>query len=323
MATIVDELEQYRRDLTGFCYRMLGSGADAEDAVQETLLKAWRSADRFEGRSSTRTWLYRIATNVGLDARRAASRRIRPVDLGPPSAPDESNLGPFDIDRPWLGPLPDALADPADAAVARDSLRLALVAALQLLPPKQRAALVLCEVLGWRAAEVAELLDTTTTSVNSALQRARAALGDAIEPPPAEPDDPELLARYMAAFSAYDLDALAAMLADDVVQSMPPWSMWLRGAPDVTAWMVLPGPSGCRGSRCVPTRANGRPAFAQYRIDPDGGFKAFAIVVLDVAGGSVCEITSFQDVTAIFPLFGLPLRVDAPDGELGVGRSPG
>ncbi|MGH3266576.1 MAG: RNA polymerase subunit sigma-70, partial [Trebonia sp.] len=253
MTATSDDLESYRRELTGYCYRMLGSGSEAEDAVQETMLRAWRSADGFEGRSSVRSWLFRIATNVCVDMHRGVQRRARPMELGPSSAPDEALLGPVLAENLWVSPVSDARvlpigADPAEIAAARDTIRLAFVTALQHLPARQRAVLILCEVLRWHATEVAELLDTSVAAVNSALQRARATL--AAVPPEARPldvddDNAELLARYVEAFEHYDIDRFVALLHDDAVQSMPPFAMWIQGAAEIGRFMVQPGPSEC------------------------------------------------------------------------------
>ncbi len=305
-------LEAYRGELTGYCYRMLGSAFEAEDAVQDTMIRAWRGLDRFEGRSTFRSWLYRIATNVCLDMLGSAQRRARPMDLGPAGTPASEPGEPLP-DSAWLGPVPDARvtvagSDPAEVAVARESIRLAFVAALQHLPARQRAVLILREVLAWSAAEVAELLDTSVASVNSALQRARAALadsdraGDTLKP--MDPDQAQLLDRYVKAFEGYDMDALAALLHEDVVLNMPPLALWLRGPADIRAWMEGTG-SGCRGSRLVPTVANGMPAFGQYR--PTG---PWALIVLDVSAGRIRTVTNFLDVERLFPLFGLPMRFE-------------
>ena len=309
----LDQLEQHRRELTGYCYRMLGSGSEADDAVQETLLRAWRAADRFEGRSSVRSWLYRIATNVCLDMLRGRQRRARPMDLGPASPPEESHLGPMRAEATWVTPVPDARvladhADPAEIAASRETIRLAFVTALQHLPARQRAALILCEVLRWQAAEAAELLDTTTAAVNSALQRARATLSDlgtdaretALDPPQSE-----LLSRYVDAFERYDIPALVSLLHEDAIQSMPPYDMWLEGAANIGRWFVGPG-AGCRGSRLVPTAANGCPAFGQYRVDPNGGHAPWALQVLEIEEGRISAYHAFLDTAALFPAFGLP-----------------
>ena len=235
------ELERHRRELTAHCYRMLGSPFEAEDAVQDTLLRAWRSLDRFEGRAALRSWLYRIATNVCLDMLQGRERRARPMDLGP-ARPHDGPIGEILPEVTWIEPVPDRLVvddgDPADVAEGRETIRLAFVAALQHLPPRQRAVLILCEVLRWKASEVAELLETSVASVNSALQRARATLEesdlDAAETKPSvEAADADLLARYVAAFEAYDMDALTALIREDATQSMPPFDLWLRGRDDI------------------------------------------------------------------------------------------
>jgi RNA polymerase sigma-70 factor, ECF subfamily len=310
--------EQYRTELTGYCYRMLGSSADAEDAVQDALVRAWRSWESFEGRSSVRSWLYRIATNVCLTMLDGRKRRARPMDFGGPGTPEPSSLGAPLPEVTWLEPVPDArvlpqAGDPADVAVSRESIRLAFVAALQHLPPRQRVVLILREVLQWRAAEVAELLDTTVASVNSALQRARATLNEndvESTTPVDEMDDAhrELLARYADAFERYDIEAMVALLHDDAVLSMPPFALWLRGPADIETWWVGPG-AHCRGSRLVPLTANGLPAFAQYRCAEEGGHAAWALQVVEVGGGRVVHLNSFLDVERLFPMFGLPLRL--------------
>ncbi len=311
-------LEQHRGELTAYCYRMLGSPFEAEDAVQETLIRAWRSYDRFEGRAALRSWLYRIATNVCLDMLDGKERRARPMDLGPAREPIESNLS-TQPEATWIQPIPTGLAperDPAEVAVVRETIRLAFVAALQHLPPRQRAALVLCEVLRWQATEVAELLDTSVASVNSALQRARATLAandvSASDPsPPLDESDRELLARYVEAFERYDIDALTALIQEDAAQSMPPYDLWLSGRDDIFEWWFGPG-IGCRGSRVIPTvAANGSPAFGQYKPSPEGGYEPWALQVLELSGGRIVELTFFLDTEALFPLFGLPLELDS------------
>jgi RNA polymerase sigma-70 factor, ECF subfamily len=307
------ELEQYRRELTAHCYRMLGSPFEAEDAVQETLLRAWRSLDRFEGRSALRSWLYRIATNVCLDMLQSRERRARPMDLGPAGEPVVENLHTPDV--PWLQPVPDSLVtDPAEAVASRETIRLAFVAALQHLPPRQRAVLVLCEVLRWKASEAAELLDTSVASVNSALQRARATL-EARELTPEssfEEPDRELLERYVQAFESYDFEALTSLIHEDATQSMPPYDLWLSGRDDIFTWWAGPGIT-CKGSRVIPvTNANGSPAFGQYRPNPVGeGYEPWALQVIELSGGRIGELTFFLDTETLFPLFGLPLRLDA------------
>jgi RNA polymerase sigma-70 factor, ECF subfamily len=313
------QLEQHRRELTAYCYRMLGSPFEAEDAVQETFLRAWRAFDRFQGRSALRSWLYRIATNVCLDMLNGRERRARPMDLGPSREPEAANLHTLP-EATWIQPIPDALvaaeADPADVAVARETIRLAFVAALQHLPPRQRAVLILCEVLRWKASEAAELLETSVASVNSALQRARATLeandvAETTTPASFDEADAELLARYVDAFERYDIDALTALIHEDATQSMPPYDLWLTGREDIFRWWVGPG-IGCRGSRVVPANAaNGAPAFGQYKPREDGdGYEPWALQVLEVADGKIVEFTFFLDTETVFPLFGLPLEYD-------------
>jgi len=314
------ELEQYRAELTAYCYRMLGSPFDAEDAVQDAFVRAWRSREKFEGRSAIRSWLYRIATNVCLDNLKGKERRARPMDLGPSREPIEANLNiPTEIS--WLEPIPLTLVaperDPADVAVANESIRLAFVAALQQLPAKQRAVLILREVLDWQATEVAELLDTSVASVNSALQRARATLAKSnaesgsLQPKPLSAADREMLERYVSAFEAYDVTRLTALIREDARQSMPPFDMWLRGRDDILAWWFGPG-IGCQGSRVIPAiSANGLPTFGQYKIDPEGGHAPWALMVLDLKDGLIDELTFFLDTPKLFPLFGLPLHLDA------------
>jgi RNA polymerase sigma-70 factor (ECF subfamily) len=312
-----EELEQHRPALTGYCYRMLGSGFEADDAVQETMIRALRAADGFEGRSSLKSWLYRIANNVCLDMLRGRSRRARPMEMGPSSPPEMSFLGPMLPEHTWVSPIPDGRvvqseADPAEVAAARESIRLAFVTALQHLPARQRAVLILCEVLRWRAAEVAELLDTSVPAVNSALQRARATLAavDAEARPQAlDGDQSELLARYVDAFERYDVDTLVNLLHDDAVQSMPPYAMWIRGADNIGRWFLGPG-IGCRGSRLLPTTANGCPAFGQYRVDPEGGYKPWALQVLEISGDRIAGFHAFLD-TDLFAAFGLPSHLPA------------
>ena len=308
----LDELENYRRELTGYCYRMLGSGFEADDAVQETMVRAWRAAASFEGRSSARSWLYRIATNVCIDMLRGRERRARPMELGPFSPPHESFLGPMLPEHAWVSPMADTRVlpedgDPAEIAAARESIRLAFVTALQHLPARQRAALILCEVLRWQATEVAELLETTVAAVNSALQRARATLATASvreRAPVIDADQRELLARYVDAFERYDVSTLVTLLHDDAVQSMPPYAMWIRGASEIGSWLLGPG-NGCRGSRLLPTAANGCPAFGQYRIDPEGGHQPWALQVLEISDGKISGFHAFLD-TNLFAAFGLP-----------------
>lgn len=314
----LERLEDYRAELTAYCYRMLGSAFEAEDAVQETLLRAWRGFERFEGRSAVRSWLYRIATNVCLDALRGRERRARPMDLGPATTAD-APLGDRLPEVTWLEPIPDGRVvptngDPAEVAEVRESVRLAFVAALQHLPPRQRAVLILREVLRWKADEVAELLETSVASVNSALQRARAALGSKDVPSAAtEPMDDEqqaLLARYVDAFERYDMDSLTSLLREDATWSMPPYALWLQTHDDIRAWCLGPG-IGCAGSRLVPTVANGTPAFGQYKPAPDGGYEPWSLQVVELSDGRIGGITFFLDTQRLFPLFGLPPRLDA------------
>jgi RNA polymerase sigma-70 factor, ECF subfamily len=313
-------LEAYRVELTAYCYRMLGSAFEAEDAVQDTMLRAWRSLDRFDGRAALRSWLYRIATNVCLDMLEGRKRRARPMDLGPAGEPDVANLRTL-AEATWIEPIPDNRVvpegDPADVTVARETVRLAFVAALQHLPPKQRAVLILCEVLRWKAAEVAELLDTSVAAVNSALQRARATLeASKVSVPTTAPSvneaDAELLARYVDAFERYDMQALTRLIHEDATQSMPPYDLWLSGRDDMLTWWFGPGIT-CSGSRMIQTvAANGSPAFGQYRPNPAGeGYEPWALQVVEIADGRVVELTFFLDTKRVFPLFGLPLEFDA------------
>jgi RNA polymerase sigma-70 factor (ECF subfamily) len=315
------ELERYRRELTGYCYRMLGSSFDADDAVQEVMVRAWRAVDRFDGRSSLRTWLYRIATNVCFDSTSGSRRRAMPMDLSPGASPPvEASLGTPLAETTWVGPVPDGrvmpeTADPAELAVARESVRLAFVAALQHLPPRQRAVLILREVLRWHADEVAELLGSTVASVNSALQRARATLASSrltdagAAPDPLDPEHEALLARYVEAFEAYDIEALVALLHEDATQSMPPWALWLHGPDDIGRWHLGPG-GGCRGSRLVPVAANGSRGFAQYKPGGAGRLVPWAIHLLEVRDGRISSITNFVG-SDHFRAFGLPPYLDA------------
>ncbi|GAA3031964.1 sigma-70 family RNA polymerase sigma factor [Streptomyces glomeratus] len=329
-ATVEDldvRLERHRTELTGYCYRMLGSSFEAEDAVQDTMVRAWRSYEKFEGRSSLRSWLYRIATNVCLDMLSAGNRRARPMDLTESTPLARAALSPRP-DSTWLEPMPDARVlpttdDPAEAAVAKESVRLAFMAALQQLPAKQRAVLILREVLAWRAGEVAELLGTSVASVNSALQRARATLAeraregaDAAVSDPLDAGQQQLLERYVAAFEGYDMAALTALLHEDAVMTMPPFDLWLRGTVDITGFMTTLG-SACAGSRLVPVAVNGLPGFAQYKPDPDtGGFTAWAVQVLETSDGRISGFHCFLDTKRWFPLFGLPLQLDGEAGQI-------
>ena len=312
-----DDLEQYRRELTGYCYRMLGSGFEAEDAVQETMVRAWRHLGDFEGRSSVRSWLYRIATNVCLDLLRGRQRRARPMELGPSAHTATAVLNTLP-EHAWVSPIPDARVlpedgDPAELAAARESIRLAFVAALQHLPARQRAVLILREVLRWQATEVAELLETTVASVNSALQRARATLAtcdlDGIRFDQVGAEQQELLAKYVDAFERYDIDRLVTLLHDDAVMSMPPYDLWLKGSAEVIQWLVGPG-APCRGSRLLATAGNGSAAFGQYRVDPKGGHEPWALQIIELSGDRIVGFHNFLD-PKLFTAFGLPAHLDA------------
>ena len=318
MTVAHQDLEAYRRELTGYCYRMLGSAFEADDAVQETMLRAWKNADSFEGRSSVRSWLYRIATNVWLDVLRGEKRRALPMDLGPSSPPVEALLRPWPAEDCWVTPIPDGKVlpehgDPAEIAAVRDSVRLAFVTALQHLPARQRAALILCEVLRLPATEAAQVLDSSVASVNSALQRARATLAelpDEQRPASVDQENAGLLARYVDAFCRYDMKALLTLIREDAVMTMPPFEMWVRGNADITAWMVEPTPSQCAGSVMLPVQANGVLGWGQYKPDPDGGYEPWALQVHEVSGGKLSRLTFFLDTPTLFPLFGLPPHVD-------------
>jgi RNA polymerase sigma-70 factor, ECF subfamily len=310
------EMEGHRRELTGYCYRMLGAGSEAEDAVQETFLRAWRGRDGFQRRATLRSWLYKIATNVCLDMPQRPQRRARPMDMVAVSTTDTAVLNELPEYR-WVQPIADGGvidtgADPAELAAQRETLRLAFVAALQTLPPRQRAVLILREVLHLQASEVAELLDTTIASVNSALQRARAAIdtrqieADELE---LDADDEALLAQYVSAFERYDIDELVSLLRDDAVSSMPPHDLWIQGPEEIGRWMLGPG-INCKGGRLLATRANGCPAFASYRIDPEGGHMAWSLQVLEIKGGKIVQIHNYLN-TELLPAFGLPLRLAA------------
>lgn len=313
-------LETYRPALTGHCYRMLGSVLDAEDAVQEAMLRAWKSLDRFKEQSSLKTWLYRIATNVCLDTLAATNRtRIRPLEASevPGTVRPDMEL-PQRSRETWVEPIPDRLALPADdahtpeeRAILKESIRLAFVAALQYLPPRQRAVLLLTQVLNWSAAETAEALDMSVAAVNSALQRARATLdtrNPSVVPRALSDEQQQLVARYVAAFEAYDVDALTKLLHEEATLSMPPYEMWLQGHASIATWLSSFG-LGCRGSVLVPVEAcGGTPAFAQYRRM---GEWPWALVMLDVAGDRITSMTSYLDVETLFPRFGLPMELEA------------
>ncbi len=311
-------LEQHRAELTAYAYRILGSPFEAEDAVQETFLRAWKSYDQFEGRSSLRSWLYRIATNVCLDMLTGKERRARPMDLVPPQSAATPLPEPL-AEGTWIVPVPDVRVmpsggDPAELAESRESIRLAFVAALQHLPPKQRAVLILREVLAWQASEVAELLETSVASVNSALQRARATLDatdveDTDASAPMDAQQRALLARYVEAFEQYDMDALTSLLHEDATWSMPPYDLWLRTHDDVREWCLGTG-IGCKDSRLIPTVANGSPAFGQYKPSSEGDLEPWSLQVLEISDGAIAGISFFLDTSRLFPLFGLPPRLD-------------
>jgi RNA polymerase sigma-70 factor (ECF subfamily) len=312
-------LETYRPALTGHCYRMLGSVLDAEDAVQEAMLRAWKSLDRFNQQSSLKTWLYRIATNVCLDTLNSTKRqRIRPV--GASETPDTVSL---DMELPkrsretWVEPIPDRLALPADdahtpeeRAILKESIRLAFVAALQYLPPRQRAVLLLTQVLNWSAAEAAETLEMSVPAVNSALQRARSTLdarNPAVVPRELDEEQQRLVHRDVAAVVADDRAARTKQLHEDATLSMPPFALWLRGIPSIADWLVTPWAMECKGSVLVPVEAaGGTPAFAQYRRM---GEWPWALILLDVAGDRITGMTSYLDVETLFPRLGLPMRL--------------
>jgi RNA polymerase sigma-70 factor, ECF subfamily len=311
------ELESHRRALTGYCYRMLGSGADAEDAVQETMVRAWRGAKRLKAQAALKSWLYRIANNVCLDMLQGSQRRAQPMDLGPSSAADAA-LGDGLPEHAWVQPVPDALvmpseSDPARVAEGRETLRLAFVAALQQLPPRQRAVLILREVLRWQASEVAELLETSVVSVNSALQRARATLEaldlDTSGPSSVGSEQQELLARYVEAFESYDIAALVSTLRDDATFSMPPFPLWLRGPEEVGRFMLGQG-IHCKGSRLLTTSANGGPAVGIYHPAGPGAYEPWAIVVLELSGGRIAGLHHFL-YPELFAQFGLPARLES------------
>jgi len=313
----MEDLEQYRRELTGYSYRMLGSGFEADDAVQETMVRAWRGIDGFEGRSALRSWLYRIATNVCLDMLRGRQRRALAMDLGPASTADAFR-GQTRPEHAWMSPIADSRVlpddgDPAELAATRETIRLAFVTALQHLPARQRAVLILREVLRWQASEVAELLDTTVQSVNSALQRARATManldGETARAQPVDGDQQALLDRYVDAFERYDMTSLVALLRDDVVMSMPPYDFWLQGPTEMTRWFLGTG-SKCRGSRLVATAANGHAAFGSYRPDGKGGHAPFALQVLEVSEGRIIGHHNFLDPN-LFAAFGLPEHLES------------
>lgn len=322
-AAIDLRLEAHRVELTGYCYRMLASAFDAEDAVQETMVRAWRALDRFdETKAPLRSWLYAIATNICLDMLRGAKRRARPMDLAPASRSGAALGAPLP-DHAWVQPIPDARVlppaadtDPAALTTQRETVRLAFVAALQHLPPRQRAVLILRDVLCWKATEVARLLDTTVASVNSALQRARTTLPAKDAEPPDLPLDQarqDLVARYVHAFERYDIDALVALLHEDATMSMPPFLWWLHGADEIRRALIgAQADRTCHEARLLLTTANGSPAFGQYQPDGDAGvLRPFALVVLDVSGSLITGTTSYLGAAPLFPLFGLPAQLDS------------
>jgi RNA polymerase sigma-70 factor (ECF subfamily) len=307
--------EPYRRELLAYCYRMLGSVHDAEDLVQETYLRAWKAYDRFEGRASLRTWLYRIATNACLTALEGRGRRPLPSGLGAPSADPEAELATAP-EVPWIEPVPDAmvgsgLADPATIVTTRQSIRLALITALQHLPSRQRAVLIMRDVLAWRAAEVAELLGTTTVAVNSMLQRARAQISElapaeetVTEPVSAE--QRQLLERYVAAFQNYDTTELVKLFTADVVWEMPPFSGWFEGPEAIAALNKTHCPATGPGDMVLlPAQANGGPAFGLYMRGDDGVHRPFQLHVVHMRGAAVDHVVAFFD-TSLFGMFGLP-----------------
>jgi RNA polymerase sigma-70 factor (ECF subfamily) len=310
--------DAYRRELTAHCYRMTGSIHDAEDLVQETYLRAWRAYAAFEGRSSVRTWLYRIATNVCLTALEGKDRRPLPTGLGTPAS-DPTEPVVASIEVPWLEPAPDPMladsTDPAAIVAERDSIRLAFVAALQHLPARQRAVLILRDVLRWRASEVAEALDTTEAAVNSALQRAHAQLAragvteDTVEED-LSPEQQQLLERYVKAFWDKDITAIVAMLTHDAVWEMPPYTAWYRGSTAIGRLIDTQCPGGVHDMPMLPTTANGQPAFGLYLRRPDGTFEPFQLQVLSLRGQQVAHVAAFFD-PSLFPAFGLPEALPA------------
>jgi RNA polymerase sigma-70 factor, ECF subfamily len=312
------QADPYRRELLAHCYRMLGSVHDAEDLVQETYIRAWRAYDRFEGRSSLRTWLYKIATRTCLTALESRDRRPMPTGLGAPSSDASAELVE-NQEVPWLEPVPDAMVgvDPAAVVTSRESIRLALIAALQHLPPKQRAVLVLCEVLNWRAAEVADLLGTTTAAVNSALQRARAQL-DKVSPTedtvvePTAAQQKEMIDRYVTAFENKDMPAIIELFTKDAVWEMPPFLSWYQGAENIGRLIDTQCPARAAGDmKLIPTWANGQPAFGVYMRDFEhGGFYPFQLPVITMDGDRIAHVACFFDVS-LFPVFGLPESLPA------------
>lgn len=309
--TVEQELEQLRRPLMAYCYRMLGSVMEAEDAVQEAMVRAWRASGRVEDRDGLRPWMYRIATNVCIDALNDRKRRALPMDLATAGDP-RGKLGPSLPESTWVQPFPSGLAvsDPSEQAVSHESVRLAFIAALQYLAPRQRAVLILRDVLCWRAAEVAELLETSVDAVNSSLRRARAVLARAqTEPVADEPVDSALLDDYVSAFRRFDIDGIVALLHHDVVVAMPPHAFWLRGREAFRIWLGL-SDNTCFGERLVRMEgvtANGCPAVAIYELQ-DGRFVATAIQIFEIRAGKIAELHVFLQ-PELFRFFGLPLEL--------------
>lgn len=307
------QVESYRGELIAYCYRFFGCHAEAEDAVQDALVKAWQARDGFEGRASLRRWLYAIATNVCLDMSRARQRRSLPVDLsGPGAVPADPDMLTTAGAPVWIGPIPSArlVDDPADVPVRRETVQLAFITARQYLPPRQRAILILRDVLAWRAAECAELLDVSVPAVNSALARARTTLRGRLPDSTAE-FDVDLLDRYVAAFEAFDVDSLVALPAEDATFSMPPFTLWLCGRSDIEEWWNGPG-QVCRNSRTIMTSANGTPAVAVHHAVGAGVWKPFALHVLAMKGGRITGLIHFMG-PEVFVEFGLPETVSDTD----------
>ena len=296
---------------------MLGAWSEAEDAVQETMLRAWRSSANFEGRSSLRSWLYRIASNVCVDMHRSPQRRARPMEMAPSRDIGEARLGPRLPEHAWVQPVADERVidldgDPATVAAARDSIRLAFVAALQHLPAKQRCVLILCEVLQWKASEVAELLDTTVASVNSALQRARSTMADLdVErfDSTLEPEHQDMIGKYVQAFESYDIPVLVELLRDDVILSMPPFDLWLEGPDNLAGWFLGEG-IVCKGGRLLPVNVNGTAGFGNYHLVSPGVWEPWAIQVIEMVDGKIRGHHNFL-YPELFPQFGLPARIEA------------
>ena len=321
--------DPFRPEILAHCYRMLGSIHDAEDLVQETYLRAWRSFEGFEGRASVRTWLYRIATNACLTALEHRARRPLPAGIGVPHTEPEGDLSAIPPEITWLQPFPDALlsagvsgavgADPASVVAARTGLRLALVAALQYLPPRQRAVLILRDVLGWRAAEVATLLELTVTAVNSLLKRARARLAE-IAPDADEVAEPtagrqrEILDRWATAFVEADVDTLMELLTEDAIYEMPPQPMWFQGAPMVRRLLAFRLRMHGRHRKMVPITANGQPAFAVYSGDDDRLLAAESLQVLTLRGGKIARVSMFR-TPGLVAVAGFPMEMET-DAEI-------